>query len=145
MTVSWFVRVVALAALFTGVAPSAAAAQKKSRDVILRDEILKSSQRDADLFNAIKVLRPHMLEAPRGMRSMGGTVTSILAVYVDKIRQPGPDVLQQLMARDVAEVRYLDPNRSQNEYGITANGGAIVIKKFIGGAADSLGPRKPPQ
>ena len=38
------------------------------------------------------------------------------------------DDLVTIMAKDVKEVRYLDPNRSQNEYGTTANGGAIVVK-----------------
>jgi len=129
--------IVAMALLAT---PGAASAQKKQRDVLTRDEILKSAQRDGDLYSAIKVLRPHMVELPRGIRSLGGTYgTAPLAVYIDKIRQPGSDVLQQIMANQIEEVRYLDPNRSQNEFGITANGGAIIIKKYASqSVADSL-------
>ena len=124
------VALVAIAAV--AFAPSGALAQKKQRDVIARDEILKSAQKDVDLYAAIQVLRPHFLRAPRGTRSLGGSYTSSLAVYIDKIRQPELDVLQQLKANTVAEVRYLDPSRSQNEYGITANGGAIIITLFKG-------------
>ena len=136
------------AALFMALAlvttPGAAHAQKKQRDIITREEIVKSSQADGDLLTAIKVLRPHMLEMPRGIRSLGGSGTAPLAIYVDKIRQPGGDMLQQIMANSVAEVKYLDPNRSQNEFGITANGGAIVIKKYVQlSLADSLA-KKPP-
>ena len=98
------------------------------------------------MFAAIKVLRPHFLEMPRGIRSMGGTYgTAPLAVYVDKIRQPGTDALALMPANSVEEVKYLDPNRSQNEFGITANGGAIIVRKYQQvSLADSLN-RKPPQ
>ena len=125
--------------------PRNAHAQKKQRDVITREEIMKSSQADGDLLTAIKVLRPHMLEMPRGIRSLGGSGVAPLAVYMDKIRQPGADMLQQIMANTVAEVKYLDPSRSQNEFGITANGGAIVIKRYVQlSLADSLA-KKPPR
>ena len=126
-------------------APTAAHAQKKSRDVITREEILKSAQANGDLMTAIKALRPNFLEIPRGTRSMGGTGVAPIAIYVDKVRQPDGEVLLQIMANSVAEVRYLDPSRSQNEYGITANGGALVIKKYVQlSFADSLN-KKPPQ
>jgi hypothetical protein len=133
-----------VAALIVG--PSAALAQKKSRDVITREEILKSAQKDGDLYTAIKMMRPHMLDTPRGVRSLGGSGTNIIAIYIDKIRQPGPDVLLQMPANTVAEVRYLDPSRSQNEFGITANGGAIIVKRYVAvSLADSLAGKKTPQ
>ena len=77
---------------------------------------------------------------------MGGTYgTAPIAVYVDKVRQPDSEIMLQIKANAVSEVRYLDPNRSQNEFGITANGGAIVIKKYVQvSLADSLN-KKPPQ
>jgi hypothetical protein len=64
----------------------------------------------------------------RGTPSLKGTGTTALSVYVDRTRQPSTDVLRQIVTNTVEEVRYLDPSRSQNEYGLTANGGAIVIK-----------------
>ena len=127
-----FVRIgVAALALAVGMlaaAPGTAQAQKKSRDVITQEEIDKSGQKDQDLIAAIRSLRPHFFEAPRGVRSFGGGAINPVVVYVDGIRQTGLDALQTLMAKDVREVRYLDPSRSQSEYGINANGGAIVVK-----------------
>lgn len=135
-------RLSGVALLVTGtvlaIAPSRSLAQKKQRDLITREEILKSSQADQDLYMAIKALRPRFLEMPRGTRSLGGTGTAGLAVYMDKLRQTGVDALRQIMANTVEEVRYLDPARSQNEYGVTANGGAIVIKLYKGKPTDPL-------
>jgi hypothetical protein len=109
--------------------PDAAVAQKKrTRDVILQEEIEKSGQLERDLIGTIRNLRPHFLEAPRGNRSMGNSVTFPLVVYVDGIKQPGVDALQSIMAKDVREVRYLEPSLSMNRYGATANGGAIEVK-----------------
>lgn len=122
--------------------PSGLQAQKRQRDLITREEILKSSQKDGDLFQCIKALRPQFLEAPRGVRSLGGTGTAPLAIYVDKIRQSGGDALFLIMANTVAEVRYLDASQSQNEYGLSANGGAIVIKLY---RADPDAAKKPPR
>lgn len=110
------------------VVPGDASAQKKSRDVITQEEIEKSGQAEADLFVAIRNLRPHFLEAPRGVRTMGSGMIYPLVVYVNNIKQSGTDALSLIMAKDVKEVRYLDPSRSQGEYGVNANGGAIVVK-----------------
>ena len=126
-------------------APSGVLAQKKQRDVITREEILNSAQKDQDLLEVIKALRPHFLQAPRGVRTLGGASPGALSVYVDRTRQPGPDILRQMMANTIEEVRYLDPNRSQNEYGITANGGAIVIKMYKPSNLIDTSGKKPPR
>jgi hypothetical protein len=105
-----------------------AAAPKKSRDMITLAEIEHSGQKDADLLAAIRSLRPHFLEGPRGVRTMGSGMIYPLVVIVDGRKVTGLDDLVTIQAKDVKEVRYLDPNRSQNEYGTTANGGAIVVK-----------------
>lgn len=145
MHAAWMRTAVVLAGLAAAMTPEEGLAQKKQRDVITREEILKSARAEADLYDAIKVLRPHFLEPPRGTRSLGGTFTAGLAVYVDRIRQTGVDALPMIMANTVQEVRYLDPTRSQNEYGITANGGAIVVTRHKpSNPLDSL-TRKPPR
>ena len=117
-----------LAAGFVMAAPSHAVAQKKSRDVITQEEIEKSGQKDQDLLAAIRSLRPHFLEGPRGVRTMGSGMIYPLVVVVDGRKVTGLDDLVTILAKDVKEVRYLDPNRSQNEYGTNANGGALVIR-----------------
>jgi hypothetical protein len=55
---------------------------------------------------------------------MGGGMMNPILVVIGN-RRGDSLLLEQLPAR---EVRYLDPNRAQNEYGIRANGGAIVVK-----------------
>jgi hypothetical protein len=107
--------------------PGDAFAQKKQRDLLTIEEIEKSGQRDLDLLQAIKALRPNFLEMPRGQRTMGGGAIMPIMVVVDG-RRGEEEALSQMRAIDVKEVRYLDPSKAQNEYGINANSGAIVVK-----------------
>ena len=118
------------ATLLLVAAPSDADAQKvkKSRDKLTSAEIMESAFKDKDLLGAIRALKPQFLEAPRGVRSLGGGMQMPLVFYVDGIKAAGIDVLYNIRAQEVHEVRYLDPTKSQNEYGITANGGALQIK-----------------
>ena len=108
-------------------APTASLAQKKSKDLITREEIDKSGQTGVDVLQLIKALRPTMLDMPRGVRTMGNGAVYPILVVVDG-RRGEAEMLTSLQAADVKEIRYLDPNKSQNEYGINANSGAIVIK-----------------
>ena len=123
--------------------PSVTQAQRRSRDRITREEILKSAFAGQDLHAAIKALRPHFLQPPRA-RSMGSSRMSPLAVYVDRVRQSGVDMLLQIRANTIEEARYLDPVQSETDYGGTANGGAIVIKLYQGDKPDSAA-KKPPR
>lgn len=110
------------------VVPADASGQKKQRDLITREEIQQSSQKDQDLLAVIRAVRPHFLAGPRGVRTIGGGMQNPLMVVVDGRRESGPDVLVQIMAAQVEEVRYLEPARAQNQYGVNANGGAIVVR-----------------
>jgi hypothetical protein len=107
--------------------PADAFAQKKQRDVITNEEIAASGQRDLDLLQAVKALRPHFLEMPRGQRSLGGGAIYPILIVIDG-RRGEEDGLTNVRAIDAKEVRYLDPSKSQNEFGINANSGAIVVK-----------------
>ena len=127
------------------VTPTDAFAQKKSRELITNEEIAASGQRDLDMLSAIKALRPNFLEMPRGVRTLGGTGMYPILVVVDG-RRGDFDALTQLRAIDAKEIRYLDPNKSQNEYGITANSGAIVVKLMSAKDRENVKPPKdPPQ
>jgi hypothetical protein len=119
--------VVAAAAALLASVPSNAVAQKKQRDVITNEEIMKSGSKDGDLLTAIKVLRPQFFEPPKGVRSIGGTFQAPILVVVDG-RRGDADMLISIKAVEAKEIRYLDPNKSQNEYGINHNSGAIVVK-----------------
>jgi len=108
-------------------APSHAHAQRKQRDLITIEEFDKIGKLDMILLDAIKLLRPQFLEMPRGVRSLGGGAIHPIMVVVDG-RRGDSQLLLQLQIREVQEVRYLDPSRAQNDYGINANSGAIVVK-----------------
>lgn len=108
--------------------PQVAHAQKPSRDRITRQEIDESAQKDADLYQVIRALRPHFLDLPKGVRSMGNADVQPVAVFVEKRQETGIDALKLIVPSTVEEVRYLSPSQSQNEYGNRANSGAVVVK-----------------
>lgn len=116
------------AALLLGAMPADVHAQKKSRDKLTNAEIMESAFKDQDLLTAIRGLKPQFLEAPRGVRTIGGGMQYPLVIYIDGRKAPGLDAVFSIRAQDVHEVKYLDPTKSQNEYGITANGGALQVK-----------------
>jgi hypothetical protein len=118
-----------LAGGFLAVSPTEGAAQKRQRDRITQEEILKSAHSELDLFQVIRSLRPHFLQPPPGVRTLGGAdQPAPVAVYVDGRRETGIDALRTIMADRVEEVRYLDAGRSENEFGPTANGGAVLVQ-----------------
>lgn len=116
-----------VAGSFVATAPSQLHAQKKQRDLITLEEFDKVGKLDMILLDAIKLLRPQFLEMPRGVRTLGGGAMNPVMVVVDG-RRGDSQMLLQLQIREVQEVRYLDPSKAQNDYGINANGGAIVVK-----------------
>ena len=125
---------------------SAMAAQKKDRKTITREEIMESAQKDGDLYQAIRSIRPHFLQKPRGQRSMdvamssggssagaqgamrvGSGVAPEPTVYVNGTKLGELNLLKSILAADVFEVKYLDPVKAQDEYGPDHNGGAIIV------------------
>ena len=119
------------AAALVALAPAESLAQKRNRDRITRQEILSSPHRDLDVYQVIRSLRPHFLSRPPGVRTLGGSYgPEPVAVYVDGVRETGVAALRTLAATRVEEVRYLDPTRSENEFGPRANGGALVVKLY---------------
>jgi hypothetical protein len=102
------------------------AAHRRQRDLLLHDEILESPQRDLDLFQAIRALRPQFLVVPPGIPR--ASAEPVIAVYIGRVRQNGLESLRTLLASNVEEVRYLDPVTSQNQFGPAASAGALLIK-----------------
>jgi hypothetical protein len=145
MTHAGFRRATLLLSLaLVGMAPSALHAQeKKSRDLITREEIENSAQKDQDIFAVIRALRPHFLAPARGIRTLGNSSTR-MSLYVDGARESDFMALKNIMAVSVEEVRYLDPAQSEAEFGSVANGGAVIVKR-IKGNGEVLPPAiKPP-
>jgi hypothetical protein len=131
VTLRWTARAVAAALLMVaagcrGAGPDTAPAPKTQRDVIMRDELLASARSDLDLYQAIRSLRPHFLVPAPGVRR--ASAPTAIAVYLDGVRQAGVESLRSIGAGFVEEVRYLSPTASQNELGVAASGGAIMVK-----------------
>ena len=130
----------ALTGLALLLAPMSAAAQKRERDRISRDEILNSAQKDQDIFQVIRHLRPNFLMTPRGVRSNSGVINPPV-FYLNDTRMGDLSGLKMIAAIEVEEVVYLDPSKAENEYGITHNGGAVMVKTVKAAKLD----KKPPQ
>jgi hypothetical protein len=97
-------------------------AQNRQRDVITHDELLVAHS-SLDLYQAIRGLRPHFLDAPLGAR----TRTVPTSFYVDGIRQNGVEALRSIPAATVERVAYLDPSKAESELGHRAAGGAVMV------------------
>ena len=137
---------VLLAAGCSSLGPPKAPGPQSQRDLITREEILNSTAQQGDLLDAIHSLRPHFLAIPRGVYSRASPAAVPLAVYVNRVRQAGLESLRSIAASKVAEVRYLDPTASLNEFGPTAGGGAILVIMFDpskepGALSDRVHPR----
>ena len=115
-----------------GLAPAPAVAQKRERDKITREEILNSSQKERDLLVVIRGLRPHFVAPPRGVRSMGGGRPGPTVLYVNGNKMGDLSMLRQILATDVFEVRYMDPSKAENEFGIGHSGGAVLVTMVKG-------------
>ena len=115
------------ALLLAGSASVAEAQKKKQKDLITQVEIDSSAFSDQDAFALIKGLRPHFFEAPKGVRTMGNANIAGLLLVIDNVRQTDIGQLKGMRALDVKEARYLSPQKSQDEYGVMYNGGAIVV------------------
>ena len=120
------VAALALAGAGFPLASTDAVAQKRDRDKITREEILNSGQKERDLLVVIRGLRPHFVAPPRGVRSMGARVVPT-ALYVNGTKMGDLSMLRQILATDVFEVRYMDPSKAENEFGIGHSGGAVLV------------------
>lgn len=137
--------VVATTAL--GMAPADAEAQRRDRDLITRDELVQSSQKSTDLYQAVRSLRSHFLQGPRGPRSINadpartgsGSVGTLRAgetpkavLYVNGSRSGDIEMMRNIQTINVEEVRYLNPNAASMQFGQGHDGGAILVKLVTG-------------
>ena len=116
---------VTLAALGNGA--NEVEAQKRQRDVITREELVAIDRQGLDAYQAIRQLRPHFLAPPRGNRTMRGEQTTAM-LYVNGLKQGDVESLRMMMVTNVEEVRYLDPGKATEEYGMTHSTGVLLVK-----------------
>jgi hypothetical protein len=114
---------------------------KKERDRIVRAELEQPNLADRDLWTAIRSLRPHFLQPPRGassIRSVGADVDQRsvglrvdlpkAAVMIDGNKAGDVEILKTLLASQVEEVKYMTPNQAGSEFGLGYEGGLIQVK-----------------
>jgi hypothetical protein len=138
---------VVLATTALALSPGDAEAQRRDRDLITREELVQSSQKSTDLYQAVRSLRSHFLQGPRGPRSINadpartgaGSVGAArpgeapkAVLYVNGSRSGDVDMLRNIQTINVEEVRYLNPNAAAMQYGPGHDGGAILVKLVSG-------------
>lgn len=101
----------------------------RQRDVISQEELEQEAARSPDLFRAVRILRRHFMEGPRGTRSVGGgMVATRPIVYLNNNRMGDATVLRDIPTREVAEVRFIPPTEASTRYGMDHGGGVILVR-----------------
>jgi hypothetical protein len=95
-----------------------------SGDVIGAEEM--GTLRVATAFEIVERLRPAFLRS-RGQTSLMTDAAQFAVVYVDGIRQGGPEALHRVAAQDVGEIRYLRARDATTRYGTGHPAGAIEV------------------
>lgn len=118
---------VSAAAAMAGCAPKGAqtAPATVQRNVVTAQELAVAG--DADLHDALTRLRPAILRS-----RIGGGTTGVQAlpvtVYLDGVQMvEGIDHLREIAARNIQEVRYLEPQQANARFGGNNGGGALMI------------------
>jgi hypothetical protein len=105
---------------------SSATTQRGGGDVITSEELAKVAH--SDLYAAINQLRPAYL-VTRGASSFGNGAAEVVQVYVDGVRRGDLQVLRQINAIDVKEVRHLSATEATQRFGTGNTMGAIVVTR----------------
>lgn len=94
-------------------------------DVITAEELTNQT---GTARQVIERLRPGFLRV-RGPSSIMSPDADRIVVYVDNSRMGGVEVLDQIQAMDVEEIRYLNAPDATSRYGMGHSAGAIVIRR----------------
>lgn len=109
-----------------GTARSPTMAEPRNPDVITAAELERSG--DITARQAIERLRPRFLRM-RGPSSLQNADADRLIVYVDNARIGGVEVLGQIHAFEIREIRYLSAPDATSRYGTGHSGGVIAIAR----------------
>lgn len=93
-----------------------------SRDVITAEQL--QSMSNQTVYDVVRKLKPTWLQK-RGQVSFRGNTEML--VVVDESQFHDLSLLTSLNASSVDEIRYMDPRKATNKYGIRASGGALLI------------------
>ncbi len=95
-------------------------------DVITAVEL--ATQAGVTARQAIERLRPRFLRV-RGPSTINAPDADRIVVYVDNSRMGGVEVLNQIRADDITEIRYMSAPDATSRYGTGHSAGAIVIMR----------------
>jgi hypothetical protein len=110
----------------TAVVPAQSRA-RKDPTVITEQEI--ASRPTLTARQIIEQLRPQFLRV-RGTTTLGNAATQdVIWVYVDGTRHGTLEVLSNIAASEIREIRYLNPSEATNRYGTGHVQGAILITR----------------
>ena len=105
---------------------SPARARAKNPDVISREELADPTVAGSDAMNAIRQLRPAFFRN-RGPQSFVNASAGQVQVSQDYGPLQSVNNLSSIDTRSLVEVRYLNANDAQSRFGITANGGPVIV------------------
>ncbi|MBW3552915.1 MAG: TonB-dependent receptor plug domain-containing protein [Gemmatimonadetes bacterium] len=93
-----------------------------SRNVITAEQLENMSNQS--VYDVVRKLKPTWLQR-RGHVSFRGNTE--LLVILDDSQFHDFSLLTSMTAANVEEIRYMDPRKATNKYGIRASGGAILL------------------
>ena len=98
----------------------------RNSDVITAEELERSNIGSA--YHVIERLRPRFLRV-RGPSSVTNAAADRVVVYVDNTRMGYVDVLRDMQATDILEIRYLNAADATSRFGTGHTAGAILVAR----------------
>jgi hypothetical protein len=96
--------------------------------VITAEELSGPSVSSGNALEAVRRLRPNFLTV-RGTTSIMNSTAGSVHVSVDGAPLQTLDALSRLQARDVSEIRYLNPTSATQRFGVGAGSGGVILVK----------------
>jgi hypothetical protein len=118
-------KTIALAAVLAACAAQGAATTASQRNVVTAQEL--SVAGDVNLYQALERVRPTFLRPRIGGGTTGVQSTTLTVFYDGMQMMEGLEHLREIAARNVQEVRFLEPQQANARFGGNHSGGAIVI------------------
>ena len=107
-----------------GACAASGKAPASQHNVITAEDLQRAG--DVNLYDALGQLRPNFLRS-RGAIIGATTPAAPIQVYIEGMRMGETDHLRQILAKNVAEVRFLEPQQAIARFGGNNTGGALVI------------------
>ena len=99
-------------------------APASQHNVVTSEELARAG--DVTLYEALGQLRPAFLRSRASLPGATSPATPI-QVYIDGMRMGETDHLRQIVAKNVLEVRFLEPQQAIARFGGNNSGGALVV------------------